>query len=349
MSMNKLIISNKEVAEIGDTSEPQSKPGALPPAIPVWVKTALAILVLVLPLLCLIAAVLRISFRNQPPRTKHAWAAYLSSLLIISGLITSGAIVGVLCSVPAPAIGNAGLSELDERTDFPKLPSTDTLNGTTVSQELKSLVVVVSPPVRLWFGRQDVPSSAYGAGALLQADAKGYVVVTARHVVGEIDRPARPLHALVAGVSGIWGTADIVGVNRQRDLALLWIPRHFGHAEFVQPISPPKDGEAIFVIGHPQGLRFSLSTGIVSRQQGPIVQVSAPVSPGNSGGPVYDDHGNLVAIVSSTMDKNLNPNAENLNFAVSADGLLNESGWEFVSTGRQHFKSIQKANVAARQ
>ena len=58
----------------------------------------------------------------------------------------------------------------------------------------------------------------------------------------------------------------------------------------------------MFVIGHPEGLRFTLSTGIIS-QILRTIQISAPVSPGNSGGPVFDDKGELVAIVTSMVDK----------------------------------------------
>jgi S1-C subfamily serine protease len=102
----------------------------------------------------------------------------------------------------------------------------------------------------------------------------------------------------------------------------------------------------IYVIGHPQGLRYSLSTGIISREDGRIIQISAPISPGNSGGPVYDDRGRLVAIVSSTMDKSVNPNSENLSFAVSAEPLRNVEGWVFAPQGekyRSQFQMLKKS------
>ncbi len=106
----------------------------------------------------------------------------------------------------------------------------------------------------------------------------------------------------------------------------------------MQPVAKAtlaSDGENIFVIGHPEGLRFTLSTGIISRMQGSTIQMSAPVSPGNSGGPVFDERGNLVAIVTSMVDKNGDPNAENLNFAVRADALLDDSAWEFTNFGHR--------------
>jgi hypothetical protein len=76
-----------------------------------------------------------------------------------------------------------------------------------------------------------------------------------------------------------------------------------------------------------------------------VLQISAPVSPGNSGGPVYDEQGNLVGVVSSTFDKGLAPNAENLNFAVAAKALLHELGWEFTPEGRHRFQEYLHAGA----
>jgi S1-C subfamily serine protease len=130
----------------------------------------------------------------------------------------------------------------------------------------------------------------------------------------------------------------VIARHKSLDLLLLWVPRERGNATFVQPLAratPPSEGENVFVIGHPEGLRFTLSTGIISRLHGSTIQMSAPVSPGNSGGPVFDDRGNLVGIVTSMVDKHGDPNAENLNFAVRADALLEESDWEFASFGHK--------------
>lgn len=344
--MDKVVISKKEIAEIVEAvQEPSGLAPKLPPAISWRSKAPLAILVLVLPLLCVVAAILRIAMRNQPLRTIHAWTAYLSTLLVISGLLTSAAFVVILSLAPPPALASAGLSELDERVRFPKLPSLPALNGAEVSEALKPLVVVVSPAARFWFARQESPSSSFGAGALLEADSDGYLFVTARHVVGESDQSGKIQRAFVAGLSGTWALADIVGLHRGLDLALLWLPRRSGDVEFAQPLASPKDGQPIFVIGHPQGFRFSLSSGVISREQDGIIQISAPVSPGNSGGPVYNEHGSLVGIVSSATDKSINPNAENLNFAVASDALMDASGWEFFLRGRQYFDHLLNSNT----
>jgi len=341
--MDKVVISHAEVAEVSEAPQgPKQLEPKLPPEIPWWAKATLSIFVLVLPLLCLLSIVLRVSLRNQPPRTKHAMLAFLSTLLVISGLITSLGILVLVSLAPPPAIGNSGLSELDERTQFPRLPSLTVMSGAEVSQELKPLVVVISPAAKVWFGRQEGPANSFGAGALLGVDSSGYLFVTARHVVGELGMDGRAQHAFLAGLTGIWATAEIVGVHKQLDLALLWMPRRSGEAGFVQPLSSPKDGEQIFVIGHPQGLRFSLSNGIIAREEGGMIQISAPISPGNSGGPVYDEHGNLLGIVNSTTDKSIHPNAENLNFAIASDALRSATDWEFFGGGRQDFDRLVK-------
>jgi S1-C subfamily serine protease len=142
--------------------------------------------------------------------------------------------------------------------------------------------------------------------------------------------------------SGIWAGAEVIARHTNLDLVLIWMPRHSGHAEFVQPIVEPREGQTIYVIGHPEGLKYTLSTGIISRMENSTLQISAPVSPGNSGGPVYDQQGNLLGVVSSTLDKSYQPNAENLNFAVSAQALLKESDWEFSKDGKEHLQDYLK-------
>jgi len=61
------------------------------------------------------------------------------------------------------------------------------------------------------------------------------------------------------------------------------------------------------VIGHPEGLKYTLSTDRFAHGDSTI-QISAPISPGNSGGPVYDNR-NLLAVSASHVQE-LPANAE---------------------------------------
>ena len=55
---------------------------------------------------------------------------------------------------------------------------------------------------------------------------------------------------------------------------------------------------------------------------------------------MFDDRGHLAGIVTSMIDKSSNPNAENLNFAVRADALLERSDWVFLNSGREQLDAF---------
>ncbi len=79
-------------------------------------------------------------------------------------------------------------------------------------------------------------------------------------------------------------------------------------------------GQKVYAIGTPQGLDLTISDGIVSALRevpgGKVVQTTAPVSPGSSGGGLFDAWGNLVGIV--TFQRRT---GQNLNFAVPAEWI----------------------------
>jgi S1-C subfamily serine protease len=96
----------------------------------------------------------------------------------------------------------------------------------------------------------------------------------------------------------------IVGVRSYRDLAV---------------------GEKVYTIGNPSGLTSTLSEGIISglRTQRGVryAQTSAPISPGSSGGGLFDERGNLLGITSFKIE-----DAENLNFAIAAEDYWRKAG-----------------------
>jgi len=103
MSLGKVVVSAEEISQV-DSAEPSSSPssvGTLPSPVPWWAKFALSAFVLVLPVLCLITIILRIAFLHQPPRFRYAWTSFLSTLLIISGFLTTAAAVTVIFPCPS--------------------------------------------------------------------------------------------------------------------------------------------------------------------------------------------------------------------------------------------------------
>jgi S1-C subfamily serine protease len=77
----------------------------------------------------------------------------------------------------------------------------------------------------------------------------------------------------------------------------------------------PMIGQHIYVAGHPAGLNFTFSDGMVSSiyRDDQKIQFTAPVSPGSSGSPVMDEAGRVIGVAVSILAK-----GENLNFAVPA-------------------------------
>jgi S1-C subfamily serine protease len=340
--MDPIVITNQEVAQtqipLQGAQEVRPK---VPNPIPMWARLLFAPLTLLLPLLSLAALILRVAIRGQAPRVRQAWSSYLLTLLIISGIFSTVLAVFTfsLDSAPVPDAISSSLSNLDERGTFPALPAGKVMSSVELSSTLKPLVLLASPAAKRWFQPTAGVSGLLGAALILHSDSHGYLLATARHVADGEDWHARHGAQKVMVSDGMngWASAQVVGRHKRLDIALLWLDRHFGDAEFTQPVatySSVQMGEKIFVIGHPEGLNFSVSNGIVSRTPGSdVLQVSAPISPGNSGGPVYDELGNLIGIVTSKVSRSMEPEAENLNFAISTDALLHEAEWEMVSGG----------------
>jgi hypothetical protein len=86
----------------------------------------------------------------------------------------------------------------------------------------------------------------------------------------------------------------------------------------VRPYGKLAVGERVFTVGSPRGLENTLTEGIVSglraRHGLSLIQISAPISPGSSGGGLFDAAGNLIGITTFGIR-----DTQNLNFAISAE------------------------------
>jgi hypothetical protein len=82
-------------------------------------------------------------------------------------------------------------------------------------------------------------------------------------------------------------------------------------------------GERVFAVGAPQSFERTLSEGLISglreTRLGNTIQTSAPISPGSSGGGLFDERGNLIGLTTAIL---LNY-SQNINFAVSASDFWN--------------------------
>lgn len=120
--------------------------------------------------------------------------------------------------------------------------------------------------------------------------------------------------------------ATIAKVRPAEDLALLEADAEL---PLLRPASsPPELGDPVLVIGSAEGLEGTLTTGVVSavgrRIEGQKwLQFSAPVNPGNSGGPVVDRRGEVVGVATF---KAVGVELEGLSFAIPLDRLCASLG-----------------------
>ncbi|PSQ44821.1 serine protease [Halobacteriales archaeon SW_7_68_16] len=141
-------------------------------------------------------------------------------------------------------------------------------------------------------------------------------VVTNQHVVGgatDVD---------LRYATGEWVTPEIVGTDAYSDLAVIRVE---DPPESAEPIgfvdSEPTIGQEVVAIGNPFGLSGTVSSGIISGIDRTLegannfniadgIQTTAPVNPGNSGGPLVDLDGNAVGVINSG-------GGDNIAFAIS--------------------------------
>lgn len=124
---------------------------------------------------------------------------------------------------------------------------------------------------------------------------------------------------------------DVIGVDKVNDLALLKINSNDSVCYLNPPYSLKLEmsevGENVYALGYPlidtMGNEIKLTNGIISSKSGfdgdvTSYQVSVPIQPGNSGGPMFDLDGNLVGIISAK-----HKYAENANYSIKTLYLKN--------------------------
>ena len=168
---------------------------------------------------------------------------------------------------------------------------------------------------------------ASGSGFVI--DPEGYIVTNAHVVNGAqsievILPPPNPDGSLATALSPRIDIvpARIVGVAREKDLALLKIENTKLPALPLASYRDVRQGHTVFAFGSPEGLRNSITHGLISavaRQLDPdspliYIQTDAPINPGNSGGPLVNLNGEVVGV--NTFILSQSGGNEGLGFAI---------------------------------
>jgi serine protease Do len=176
---------------------------------------------------------------------------------------------------------------------------------------------------------QVVRQRAIGTGIIVDPD--GYIITNAHVVEGaqrvrvilssppsESSFELQPVHAEQIL------DAKVLGTHKQSDLALLKVEATHLPTVTLRTDVQVRQGELVFAIGSPEGLRGTVTMGVVSslaRQLDPdspmaYIQTDAALNPGNSGGPLVDIDGNVIGL--NTLMLTEGGGSEGLGFAIPA-------------------------------
>ena len=190
----------------------------------------------------------------------------------------------------------------------------DTLAATRES--LPDLIRRVKPSVVsvLTYDSKDEPLIS-GTGFFIRPGE----IVTNMHVIKGAHRVE--IHTL-EGKGRTYPVAGALAIDEEADLALLSVnlPEEKSRPLPLASVLP-EEGEQVFLIGNPLRLEGSISDGIVSAIRevpalGRIIQVTAPVSHGNSGSPLFNMRGQVIGIVTVKVT-----NGQNINLALGASRI----------------------------
>ncbi len=129
------------------------------------------------------------------------------------------------------------------------------------------------------------------------------LVVTSHHVV---DRKNNATLVAMTGEGRVIAVKEVVAASKADDIAILRVDATALPALPIARATTP--GDNVWVVSHPDGFFYTLTSGIVSRtfygnrtkQRVPVLQVTANFAKGSSGAPVLNDHGAVVGVVSYT-------------------------------------------------
>lgn len=205
----------------------------------------------------------------------------------------------------------------------------------------------------------DTPS--LGTGVVYKQEGSYAYIMTNAHVVvnkdnsGVVTEYTSKIEVVYSNY--VRGRADFIAYDRNEDVAVLrvTVSNNYSVASIIDDDSATKVGEAVFAIGHPHGQYFSMSDGVISASKIKtsvsyvsqsntgttyVYNSTATINAGNSGGPLFNAEGKVVAI--NTMypnDTNTNTPHRNFNYSIPAKHFV-EVANQIIKTGNNSYKRV---------
>jgi S1-C subfamily serine protease len=246
--------------------------------------------------------------RSEPSiaESRSSWPAVLTIVAVVLFAI-------MLTALLVPKYAHSGHEHTESAFSRPESPSRETESVQPSSPPSADVIFSTAAPSVVQVLIQDSQGRPVGLGSGFVVGTKG-LVATNFHVVEDAHRAdvvfADKSKLAVTGVTALDQTADI---------AILKVAGRVSAGPLeLATLGLPRVGEKVYAIGNPRGYINSLSDGLVSGLRDSKgrtkIQITAPISPGSSGGPVLNADGKVVGMARSGFTLG----AQNLNFAVPA-------------------------------
>lgn len=163
--------------------------------------------------------------------------------------------------------------------------------------------------VTVYVNDKDGKHISTGSGFIIGSNG---IIVTNYHVISKFVEGKNTL--LVKMENGaFFPLTKIVNYDKENDIAVFKVDGKELPTVNLARSYKPKQGESIVVIGSPLGLETTVSDGIISSVRGKdgIIQITAPISPGSSGSPVFNSKGEVVGVATFLIE-----GGQNLNFSI---------------------------------
>lgn len=219
----------------------------------------------------------------------------------------------------------------------------------SLNEEGTGTIYLCKGPINQRSNEEPGPTNRYevsGTGFFVTGDG---VLATNAHVVDQLEN----INVTVNSDTGIKTyTAKVIAVDKNHDVALVKIvdPGFVKLDEIPYRLSSVTDvGERVFTIGYPlddiMGSNYKLTDGIVSSLTGLVddsnyLQISLPLLPGNSGGPLFDSNGDVIGLTTSRLEgQKIGIQVDNVSYAIKTShltNLLKAFGFNYPSKSKLH-------------
>lgn len=275
-------------------------------------------------------------FANRAKKTKIVKVLIIAAVcVVLFGLAVVG-VISIANRGSAASSDSEVLSESGSSSVYEGLALNDKPTGTSVpGDELTTVLAVEKALPSVVTIKVSVAMPAYAAyygGGMLEGIGSGIIMERDGHIItnAHVVESARSIHVILEGDEEKEFEAELVGIDRRTDLAVIKIDAEGEDLTLVPAVMGNSDqvkvGEKILIMGTPQDIDLagSVTQGIISglnreltagtTQYTGLLQVDAAINPGNSGGALVNGDGQVIGINSA---KYIDIGAEGLGFSIS--------------------------------